>query len=63
MTAAWAEGSTSAAMDRPLFVIWMVMILLVSVPITLGLLIRMFMPELAEAPSRTLMEELWNSFS
>jgi len=57
LTAAWVEGSTSAALDRPLFVVWILMILLVSVPITLRLLIDMFMPELTMATSRRL---LWS---
>ena len=57
LTAAWVEGSTSAALDRPLFVVWIVMILLVSVPITLRLLIDMFMPELTMATSRRV---LWS---
>ena len=57
LTAAWAEGSTSAALDRPLFVVWIVMIMLVSVPITLRLLIDMFMPELTVSSSR---RALWS---
>jgi hypothetical protein len=57
LTAAWLEGSTSAALDRPLFAIWIVIILLVSVPITLRLLIDMFMPELSGAASRRM---LWS---
>ncbi len=46
LTAAWVEGSTSAALDRPGFAAWMVLIVLVSVPITVRLLVDMFMPEL-----------------
>ena len=57
VAAAWVEGSTSAALDRPLFVVWIVLILLVSVPITLRLLIDMFMPELTAASSRRV---LWS---
>ena len=57
VAAGWVEGSTSAALDRPLFVFWMVLILLVSVPITLRLLVDMFMPELTMATSRRV---LWS---
>ena len=57
LSAAWVEGSTSAALDRPGFALWLLAILLVSVPITLRLLIDLFMPELAAAPSRRL---LWS---
>jgi hypothetical protein len=57
LTAAWVEGSTSAALDRPFFVVWIVLILLLSVPITLALLIDMFMPELTAASSRRV---LWS---
>jgi len=57
VAAAWVDGSTSAALDRPLFVAWMVLILLVSVPITLRILIDMFMPELTMAASRRV---LWS---
>jgi hypothetical protein len=49
ITAAWVEGSTSEALDRPLFIVWIVLILIVSIPITLRLLIDMFMPELKNA--------------
>lgn len=52
LAAAWAEGSTSAALDRPLFVVWIVAIVFVSVPVTLRLLVDMFMPALTGAPSR-----------
>jgi len=55
LTAAWVEGSTSAALDRPGFVVWMVLIVLVSVPITLRLLIDMFMPELADTEGRKIL--------
>ena len=50
VAAAWVDGSTSAALDRPLFVVWIVLILLVSVPISLRLLVDMFKPELTGAP-------------
>jgi hypothetical protein len=52
LAAAWVVGSTTEALDRPGFVVWMVLILLVSVPLTLRLLIDMFMPELTSAGSR-----------
>ncbi len=55
LTAAWAEGSTSKALDRPVFAAWMVAILLVSVPITLRMLIDMFMPELTSVGSRRIL--------
>ena len=57
LTAAWVEGSTSAALDRPGFVVWMVLIIVVSVPVTLRLLVDMFMPELTGAASRKV---LWS---
>ena len=60
LSAAWVEGSTSAALDRPGFALWLLAILLVSVPVTLRLLIDLFMPELAAAPSRRL---LWSIVS
>lgn len=57
LTAAWLEGSTSAALDRPGFAVWMVLIVLVSVPITVRLLVDMFMPELTTTGSRKV---LWS---
>ena len=57
LTAAWVEGSTSAALDRPGFVVWMVLIIVVSVPVTLRLLVDLFMPELTGAASRKV---LWS---
>jgi hypothetical protein len=53
LTAAWLEGSTSAALDRPGFVVWMLFIVVVSVPVTLRLLVDMFMPELTATASRS----------
>lgn len=55
LTAAWVEGSTSSALDRPVFVVWIVLILLVSVPVTLRLLIDLFLPELSGAGSRRIL--------
>jgi hypothetical protein len=52
LAAAYVTGSTSAALDRPLFVVALVLILLVSVPLTLRLLVDMSMPELTKAGSR-----------
>lgn len=60
LVAAWAEGSTSAALDRPIFIVWIVLILIVSVPLTLRMLIDMFMPELVAARGR---KALWSIFS
>lgn len=57
VTAAWVEGSTTAALDRPAFVVWMVLIVFVSVPITVRLLVDMFMPELTSAAGRKV---LWS---
>jgi hypothetical protein len=54
VVAAWFEGSTSAALDRPAFVAWIVLILVGSVPLTLRLLVDLFMPELTTAASRKL---------
>ena len=47
-------GSTSEAIERPVFVILLVLIGLVSEPITLRLLVDLFTPELAAARSRRL---------
>jgi hypothetical protein len=52
LTAAYAAGSTSAALNRPVFVVWLVVIVVVSVPLTLQLLVDMSMPELTRAGSR-----------
>lgn len=58
LTAAWVEGSTTNALNRPVFVVWMVLILLVSVPLTLRLLMDMFMPELTSAASRKILSSI-----
>ena len=55
VAAAWLEGSTSAALDRPVFVVWIVVILVGSVPLTLRLLVDLFMPELTAAASRKIL--------
>jgi hypothetical protein len=52
LAAAYVTGSTSEAMDRPVFVVSLVLIHLVSVPVTLRLLVDMSMPELTKAGSR-----------
>ena len=52
LAAAYVTGSTSEALDRPVFVVALILILLVSVPLTLRLLVDMSMPELTEAGSR-----------
>ena len=51
LSAAYVTGSTTEALDRPLFVVWLVMIGIVSVPLTLRLLIDMSMPELTHTGS------------
>lgn len=52
LTSALVVGSTSEALDRPVFVTWLVLILVVSVPLTLRLLADMFTPEISRAGSR-----------
>jgi hypothetical protein len=52
LAAAYVTGSTSEAMDRPVFVVSLILIHLVSVPLTLRLLVDMSMPELSQAGSR-----------
>ena len=52
LAAADIIGSTSEALNRPIFVASLVLILLVSVPLTLRLLVDMSMPELSQAGSR-----------
>lgn len=47
-------GSTSEAMDRPVFLVAFGLILLVSLPITLRLLVDLFTPELTTERSRRL---------
>lgn len=57
LASAWVVGSTTKALDRPVFIAWIVLILVVSVPLTLRMLIDMFMPELTDAGSRRI---LWS---
>jgi len=45
-------GSTSEALDRPAFLIWLVLILCVSVPISLRLLADLFAPEVSSVEDR-----------
>jgi len=52
LTAAFVVGSTSEALERPEFVIWLVAVVIVSVPFSLRLLIDLFAPELAEHADR-----------
>lgn len=52
LTSAYVIGSTSEAMDRPVFVIWFWLIVLVSLPLTLRLLDEMFMPEIQHMANR-----------
>jgi hypothetical protein len=51
-TATLALGSTDAAMERPVFVVWLVVTIAVSVPLTLKLLIDMFAPEIGRGDRR-----------
>lgn len=51
LVSALVVGSTSEALDRPVFVVWLVLILVVSVPLTLRLLVDMFTPELSSTGS------------
>ena len=54
VTAGFVVGSTSEAVDRPAFLIWLVLILLVSVPISLRLLLDLFSPEISQVADRRL---------
>ena len=52
--AAMIAGSTSEAMEEPVFVLALVIIAVISVPLTLQLLIGLFTPELTQTRSRRL---------
>lgn len=52
MTAGIVVGSTSEALDRPAFLVWLVLILVVSLPISLRLLADLFAPELMSGTNR-----------
>lgn len=54
LSASVLVGSTTEAMDRPAFIVALVVVGATSVPITLKLLVDMFTPELAHAESRRL---------
>jgi len=54
VAAAVIAGSTSEAMENPVFVVSLAVIALVSVPITLHLLVELFTPELTRTGSRRL---------
>ncbi len=54
LTASIIVGSTSEAMERPAFVVALVLIMLVSLPITMRLLVDLFTPELTTERSRRL---------
>jgi len=54
VAAAVIAGSTSEAMEEPVFVVALVIIAVVSVPMTLRLLIHLFTPELTRTGSRRL---------
>lgn len=53
VTSALVVSSTSEALDRPFFAVWLALALVVSVPITLILLLDMFTPALETANWRT----------
>lgn len=50
--AGYVTGSTSEALNRPVFALSLALIFVVSVPLTLRLLVDLTMPELSEAHSR-----------
>jgi hypothetical protein len=52
LAAGFVVGSTSEAIRRPGFAVWLVLIALGSVPLTLRLLVDLLTPELARAGSR-----------
>lgn len=50
----YVVGSTSEAMNRPGFVLWLIAVAVVSVPITLRLLVDLFAPDVSHSGSRLL---------
>jgi hypothetical protein len=52
VTATSMLGSTGAAMQRPVFVVWLAVTIAVSVPLTLKLLIDMFAPGIGQQDQR-----------
>lgn len=52
LCATLTAGSTGAAMSRPVFAIWLIVTIAVSVPLTLKLLIDMFAPEIGDRRDR-----------
>jgi hypothetical protein len=50
--AATLGGTIGDAMRRPLFIVWLVVVLVVSVPVTLLMLLDMFSPDLASHRNR-----------
>lgn len=52
LAAGFVVGSTGEAVDRPGFAIWLVLVGVVSVPVTLRLLADLFMPDLSRQGSR-----------
>ena len=58
LAAAFLTGSTSEAMDQPIFVVSLILILLISVPLTLRLFVDMSMPKLAQTGSRRITASL-----
>ena len=54
LVSGYVVGSTSDAMTRPGFVVWLVLVAVVSVPITLRLLVDLFTPDVSRSGSRRL---------
>jgi hypothetical protein len=54
LVSGYVVGSTSEAMTRPVFVAWLVLVAVVSVPITLRLLVDLFTPDVSRTGSRRL---------
>ena len=52
LAAGFVVGSTSEALDQPAFLLWLVLILLISVPISLRLLLDLFTPEVSQLADR-----------
>lgn len=58
LAAGYVTGSTSEAMERPVFALWLALIGIVSIPLTLRLLVHLSMPELTQASHRRLMLQI-----
>jgi hypothetical protein len=55
LAAGFAVGSTGEAVERPGFAIWLILVAVVSVPVTLRLLADLFMPDLSREGSRRML--------